>query len=167
MMKLSGGALSVTQSLRDKWIETGSKKVVMRKVNPVSKKIKKPEKPKTGRKVYTMEELELASSILHSSKRVYNLLRNRKILHLPHKRTIYRHLQRFKCPPGLNPQVFRLFRLFLSELEPEDRICVLLEDEMKLESRISWCPRLQRLFPAHKVRKTSIQTFSITISFLL
>ena len=30
-----------------------------------------PEKPKGGRKVFTMEELELASSILHSSKRVY------------------------------------------------------------------------------------------------
>ena len=156
MMKLTGGALSVTQSLRNKWIEAGFKKVDLRKVNNVSKKIKKLEKPKGGRKVFTMEEVELASSILHSSKRVYNLLRTRKILHLPHKRTIYRHLQKFKCPPGLNQQVFRLFRLFLSELDPADRICILLEDEMKLESRISWCPRLQRLFPAHKVRKTSI-----------
>ena len=155
-MKLTGGALSVTQSLRNKWIETGLKKVDLRKVNPVSsKKIKKPEKTKGGRKVFTMEEVELASSILHSSKRVYNLLRTRKILHLPHKRTIYRHLQKFKCPPGLNPQVFRLFKLFLGELDPADRICVILEDEMKLESRISWCPRLQRLFPAHKVSKTS------------
>ena len=45
MMKLTGGALSVTQSLRNKWIETGLKKVDLRKVNPVSsKKIKKPEK---------------------------------------------------------------------------------------------------------------------------
>ena len=147
MMKLTGGALSVTQSLRNKWIETGLKKVDLRKV---SKKIK------GGRKVFTREEVELASSILHSSKRVYNLLRTRKILNLPHKRTIYRHLQKFKCPPGLNPQVFRLFKLFLGELDPADRICVILEDEMKLESRISWCPRLQRLFPAHKVSKTSI-----------
>ena len=153
MMKLTGGALSVTQSLRNKWIETGPRKVDLRKV---SKKIKKPEKPKGGRKVFTREEVELASSILHSSKRVYNLLRTRKILNLPHKRTIYRHLQKFKCPPGLNPQVFRLFKLFLGELDPADRICVILEDEMKLESRISWCPRLQRLFPAHKVSKTSI-----------
>ena len=147
MMKLTGGALSVTQSLRNKWIETGPRKVDLRKV---SKKIK------GGRKVFTREEVELASSILHSSKRVYNLLRTRKILNLPHKRTIYRHLQKFKCPPGLNPQVFRLFKLFLGELDPADRICVILEDEMKLESRISWCPRLQRLFPAHKVSKTSI-----------
>ena len=156
MMKMTGGASlsSVTQSLRSKWIDARAKKVEVIKINPVSKKIKKPEKPKS-RKVYTKEELELASSILHSSKRVYNLLRTRKILHLPHKRTIYRHLQHFKCPPGLNQQIFRLFRLFLSELEPENRICIILEDEMKLESRVSWCPRLQRLFPAHKVRKNS------------
>ena len=157
MMNLTGGVSSVTQSLRTKWIGTTSKKVELRKVNPVSRKIKKPEKPKGSRKVFTMEELELASSILHSSKRVYNLLRTRKVLHLPHKRTIYRHLEKFKCPPGLNPQVFRLFRLFLCELEPEDRICVLLEDEMKLESRISWCPRLRRLFPPHKVSKTVVK----------
>ena len=132
-----------------------SKKVELRKINTVSKKIKKPEKPKS-RKVFTKEDVELASSIFHSSKRVYNLLRTRKVLHLPHKRTIYRHLQHFKCPPGLNLQIFRLFSLFLSELDPEHRICIILEDEMKLESRISWCPRLQRLFPAHKVRKSSI-----------
>ena len=149
-MKLTGGASSVTLSLRTKWTEAGSKKVnpSLRKINTASRKIMKPEKPK--RKVFTMEELELASSILHSSRRVYTLLRT-----LPHPRTIYKHLQKFKCPPGLSRQVFRLFRLFLSELEPDDRICVILEDEMKLESRISWCPRLQRLFPAHKVRKTS------------
>ena len=154
-MKFTRGALSLTQSLRTKWTETVStKKVPLRKINTVSRKIKKPEKPK--RKVYTVEELELASSILHSSRRVYTLLRTRKIIHLPHPTTIYRHLRNFKCPPGLSPQVFRLFRLFLSELEPEDRICIILEDEMKLESRISWCPRLQRLFPAHNVRKTSI-----------
>ena len=145
----------MTLSLRTKWIETQSKKVELRKINTVSKKIKKPEKPKS-RKVFTKEDVELASSIFHSSKRVYNLLRTRKVLHLPHKRTIYRHLQHFKCLPGLNLQIFRLFSLFLSELDPEHRICIILEDEMKLESRISWCPRLQRLFPAHKVRKSSI-----------
>ena len=156
-MKFTRGALSMTQSLRTKWTETGSKKVnpSLRKISTVSRKITKPEKPKPKRKVFTMEELELASSILHSSRRVYTLLRTRKVIHLPHPRTIYKHLQKFKCPPGLSPQVFRLFRLFLCELEPEDRICIILEDEMKLESRISWCPRLQRLFPAHKVRKNS------------
>ena len=156
-MKFTRGASSLTTSLRTKWTETGSKKVnpSLRKISTVSRKITKPEKPKPKRKVFTMEELELASSILHSSRRVYTLLRTRKVIHLPHPRTIYKHLQKFKCPPGLSRQVFRLFRLFLSELEPDDRICVILEDEMKLESRISWCPRLQRLFPAHKVRKNS------------
>ena len=156
-MKFTRGASSLTTSLRTKWTETGSKKVnpSLRKISTVSRKITKPEKPKPKRKVFTMEELELASSILHSSRRVYTLLRTRKVIHLPHARTIYKHLQKFKCPPGLSRQVFRLFRLFLSELEPDDRICIILEDEMKLESRISWCPRLQRLFPAHKVRKTS------------
>ena len=157
-MKFTRGASSLTTSLRTKWTETGSKKVnpSLRKISTVSRKITKPEKPKPKRKVFTMEELELASSILHSSRRVYTLLRTRKVIHLPHPRTIYKHLQKFKCPPGLSRQVFRLFRLFLSELEPDERICIILEDEMKLESRISWCPRLQRLFPAHKVRKTSI-----------
>ena len=71
-----------------------SKKVELRKINTVSMKIKKPEEPKS-RKVFTKEDVELASSIFHSSKRVYNLLSTRKVLHLAHKRTIYRHLQHF------------------------------------------------------------------------
>ena len=36
----------MTQSLRTKWTETGSKKVEPKKINAVSRKIKKPEKPK-------------------------------------------------------------------------------------------------------------------------
>ena len=77
----------MTQSLRNKWIETGLKKVDLRKVNHVSKKIKKPEKPKSGRKVFTMEEVELALSILHSSKRFFV----------------------FMCPLGLNPDLQTVF----------------------------------------------------------
>ena len=55
--------------------------------NQTSAYFRAPEKPKGGRKVFTMEEVELALSILHSSKRFYV----------------------FMCPPGLNPDLQTVF----------------------------------------------------------
>ena len=78
------------------------------------------------------------------------MLRNQKILDLPHIRTVYRHLERFKCWPGMNQEMFRLLTLFLSSLEPEDRVCGVLADEIKLAEGVSWSARLKTLFKAHK-----------------
>ena len=55
--------------------------------NKTSAYFRAPEKPKGGRKVFTMEEVELALSILHSSKRFYV----------------------FMCPPGFNPDLQTVF----------------------------------------------------------
>ena len=139
------------------WSEAGTLK---KRIKGVSKKSKKIAKPTGKRKNFTKEQLSLATNILYSSRRVYLMLRNQGILNLPHIRTVHRHLQRFKCWPGINYEMFRLLTLFLSSLEPEDRVCGVLADEIKLAEALSWSARLKTLFKAHKVWKKIILILS-------
>ena len=112
-----------------------------------SKKITKPPK----RKIFSREQISIATHILYGSRRTYKMLRNQKLIDLPHPRTVYRHLQHFKCRPGFTAEIRRLLSLFLSSLDPEDRICGVLVDEVKLAEQMSWSPRLKTVFKAHKV----------------
>ena len=61
------------------------------------------------------------------------------------------HLECFKCWPGINNEMLHLLKLFLSSLDPEDRVCGVLADEIKLAEAISWSARLKTVFKAHKV----------------
>ena len=137
-----------TDFMKDKWTLARTLKNTMKGICKKSKKIVK---PKGKRPFFTKEQLSLATNILYSCRRVYKMLRNQKILDLPHIRTVYRHLERFKCWPGMNQEMFRLLTLFLSSLEPEDRVCGVLADEIKLAEGVSWSARLKTLFKAHKV----------------
>ena len=112
-----------------------------------SKNITKPQK----RKIFSKEQISIATHILYGSRRTYKMLRNQKLIDLPHPRTVYRHLQNFKCRPGFTAEIRRLLSLFLSSLDPEDRICGVLVDEVKLAEQMSWSPRLKTVFKAHKV----------------
>ena len=107
-----------------------------KQIKGVSKKSKKIAKP--TKKNFTKEQLTLATNILYSSRRVYKMLRNQKVLDLPHIRTVYRHLERFKCWPGINNEMLHLLKLFLSSLDPEDRVCGVLADEIKLAEAITY-----------------------------
>ena len=116
----------------------------------VKKKKALPQKIK-GKKGFSNEDIALAATILYSSRRVYNLLRNKKILKLPHIRTVYKKLQHFQCEPGHNPQIFRLLEMRLASLKEKDRVLAVSFDEMHLEEKYSWSPLLRRLFTKHKV----------------
>ena len=139
--------------MKQNWAETRLKKNPLNKTSHKSKKIvKKIVKPtEQKRKVFTKEELSIATNILYSSKRVYRMLRSKKLLELPGISTVYRHLQRFKCRPGMNHEMQRLLNLFLLSQDPQDRICGVLFDEMKLAQLMSWSPRLMTVFKPHKV----------------
>ena len=146
--RISNKNCPLTDFMISSWSEAGTLK---KTIKGVSKKSKKIAKPKGQRKNFTKEQLSLATNILYSSRRVYLMLRNQGLLNLPHIRTVHRHLQRFKCWPGINYEMFRLLKLFLSSLEPEDRVCGVLADEIKLAEALSWSARLKTLFKAHKV----------------
>ena len=146
--RISNKNCPLTDFMISSWSEAGTLK---KRIKGVSKKSKKIAKPTGKRKNFTKEQLSLATNILYSSRRVYLMLRNQGILNLPHIRTVHRHLQRFKCWPGINYEMFRLLTLFLSSLEPEDRVCGVLADEIKLAEALSWSARLKTLFKAHKV----------------
>ena len=139
----------VSAYMRTKWAglaahkKPGKEKIIVKK--------KKAQASKNKKKRFSNEDIALAATILYSSRRVYNLLRNKKILKLPHIRTVYRKLQHFQCPPGYSKQVFRLLEMKLSTLKEKDRVVGISFDEMHLEQKYSWSPLLRRLFGKHKV----------------
>ena len=133
--------------MQQNWAETRFTKNPLKKTSPKSKKIVNPKR----KVVYTKDQLSVATNILYSSKRVYRMLRAKKLLELPGISTVYRHLQRFKCRPGMNHEMKRLLNLFLLSLDPQDRICGVLFDEMKLSQLMSWSARLMTVFKPHKV----------------
>ena len=145
-VKISNRHCPLRDFMISSWSEAGAMKKQLKGVSKKSKKIAKPTK-----KNFTKEQLTLATNILYSSRRVYKMLRNQKVLDLPHIRTVYRHLERFKCWPGVNNEMLHLLKLFLSSLDPEDRVCGVLADEIKLAEAISWSARLKTVFKAHKV----------------
>ena len=149
LLKSRGFPLS--SLMKQNWSESRvSTKNVLRKTSTKSKKIVK--QIKTKRKFFTKEQLAVATNILYSSRRVFKMLRNQRLIELPSERTVYRHLQRFKCRPGINSEMKKLLTIFLSSLDPADRICGVLFDEMKLSQLMSWSPRLKTVFKPHKVQ---------------
>ena len=137
--------------MKQTWSDTRvAKNPLLKKTSSKSKKIVKRTNPK--RKFFTKQQLSIATNILYSSKRVYRMLRNQKLMDLPCIRTVYKHLERFKCPPGMNSEMKRLLTIFLLSLDHQDRICGVLFDEMKLAQLMSWSPRLKTVFKPHKVK---------------
>ena len=137
--------------MRTKWAALAAVKKPGKEKKIVKKKKALPQKIKSKKKGFTNEEISLAATILYSSRRVYNLLRNKKLMKLPCIRTVYKKLQHFQCEPGYNPQIFRLLELKLASLKEKDRVLGISFDEMHLEEKYSWSPLLRRLFGKHKV----------------
>ena len=86
---------------------------------------------------YTEEEKILAIPILYSSKRCYNLLRRKKLLNLPHPRTIQKWVEGFRCSPGFSREIFGLLKMKLAELDDDCKDVSLCFDEIKLREGMS------------------------------
>ena len=110
-------------------------------------------KTKKGR--YSMEDICVATTLLYGSKRNYNYIRNNKLMDLPCIRLVYKRLEKFTCPPGKSPQVMRLLELKMKTLDKDERNVTLSFDEIYLEQKFSFCPRLRQGFPAVKVKLNS------------
>ena len=141
----------VLNKIREDWASSqqNTRKIVKPKRMNLNKKIVKT-RTKKGR--YSDEDICVAATILYGSKRNYNYLRNSKLLDLPCIRLVYKRLEKFTCPPGKSPQVMRLLELKLKTLDKVERIVTLSCDEIYLEQKFSYCPRLRQGFGAVKVK---------------
>ena len=108
---------------------------------------------KKGR--YSMEDICVATTLLYGSKRNYNYIRNSKLMDLPCIRLVYKRLEKFTCPPGKSKQVMRLLELKMKTLDKAERNVTISFDEIYLEQKFSYCPRLRQGFPAVKVKLNS------------
>ena len=148
--KLNEKILDVSSKIKEEWAssERRNGKVV---VKPKKMNMNKGIVKKKGRRKYSMEDICVAATILYSSKRVYNYLRNTKLMKLPCIRLVYLRLEKFTCPPGKSPQVMRLLQMKLMTLDTAERNVSLSFDEIYLEKKFSYCPRLRQAFKAVKV----------------
>ena len=146
--KINEKILDVSNKIKEEWAsaQQRKRKVIKPKKMNLNKGIVKKKK---GR--FSMEDICVAATILYCSKRVYNYLRNNKLMNLPCIRLVYKRLERFTCPPGKSPQVMRLLQLKLKTLDEAERNVSLSFDEIYLEQKFSYCPRLRQAFKAVKV----------------
>ena len=142
----------VLNKIKEDWASSqqNTKKVVKPKRINYSKRIVKTKK---GR--YSMEDISVATTLLYGSKRNYNYLRNSKLMELPCIRLVYKRLEKFTCPPGKSPQVMRLLGMKMKTYDEVERNVTLSCDEIYLEQKFSYCPRLRQSFPAVKVKLNS------------
>ena len=143
--------VDVLTKIREDWAcsQQNTRTVMKPKRMNLNKRIVK-DKRRKGR--YSDEDICVATTILYGSKRTYNFLRNKKLLDLPSIRTVYRRLEKFTCPPGKSPQVMRLLEMKIKTLDEAERNVTLSCDEIYLEQKYSYCPRLRRGFGAVKVK---------------
>ena len=146
--KLNDKIQEVSKMIKEEWASSQQRKrkVVKPKKLNLNKAIVKKKK---GR--YSMEDICVAATILYCSKRVYNYLKNNKLMNLPCIRLVYKRLEKFTCPPGKSPQVMRLLQLKLKTLDEAERFVSISFDEIYLEQKFSYCPRLRQGFKALKV----------------
>ena len=144
--------LNVGSQIREDWASSKQKtRNVMKpkKMNFNKGVVKK----KKGR--YSMEDICVATTLLYGSKRNYNYIRNSKLMDLPCIRLVYKRLEKFTCPPGKSPQVMRLLELKMKTLDKAECNVTISFDEIYLEQKFSYCPRLRQGFPAVKVKLNS------------
>ena len=144
--------VDVLNKVREDWASSqqNTRTVMKPKKMNLNKRTVKTKTRLKGR--YSDEDICVATTILYGSKRTYNFLRNKKLLDLPSIRTVYRRLEKFTCPPGKSPQVMRLLEMKIKTLDEAERNVTLSCDEIYLEQKYSYCPRLRRGFGAVKVK---------------
>ncbi|GFN79049.1 transposable element p transposase [Plakobranchus ocellatus] len=69
-----------------------------------------------------------ALSISHAPPKAYLLLR--KIFHLPHITTMRRPMAKLEIYPGFPFSILEAFKIRVPQMEPKDRLCVIVFDKM-------------------------------------
>ncbi|GFS27409.1 transposable element P transposase [Elysia marginata] len=77
-----------------------------------------------------------ALSIYHASPKAYLLFR--KIFHLPSVTTMRRTMAKLDIYPGFPSSVIEAFKVKVTQMEPRDRLCILVFDEMSLKCSLNY-----------------------------
>jgi len=106
---------------------------------------------KTGKiRHFSKDDICEAILLRALSTRAYEMLRKNSVLPLPHRSTLSRKVQHFRCAPGLQYEFFNFLKLKLSIVSDWERQCVILFDEMQISQTFEYCHRLKQMFDAHK-----------------
>lgn len=103
------------------------------------REIKKKEK---GRR-FTLQEKILALSILKQSPKAYRFLR--KIFILPAPQTLVKLIQMSNLQPGINKNIFAQLQRTAETMSKEDKLCVLLFDEISLKAQLTFHERKDKI----------------------
>uniref|UniRef100_A0A1Y1KN14 THAP-type domain-containing protein n=1 Tax=Photinus pyralis TaxID=7054 RepID=A0A1Y1KN14_PHOPY len=91
------------------------------------------------RRRYTIEQKILALTLLKASSKGYRLLS--KLFALPSRVTLRKLLQKLPLKAGLNKSIFTPLKDAVVSLKvPEDRYCILLFDEMAIDTNLQYKP---------------------------
>ncbi len=102
------------------------------------------------RKVYSDHFRAFAIGVYFKSPCCYRFLQGR--FHLPSKSTINRWISQIFIHEGFCPNLLKLLKVRVERLKKEDRICVLMLDEISLKERIDYNATIDKvvgLAPSH------------------
>lgn len=88
---------------------------------------------------FTLDDKIFALSLLKASGKAYRLLS--KVFSLPSKKTLGNLLNKIPLKPGIQKHLFEALRGICQKMKPIDRNCVLLFDEMSIETFLSYSIR--------------------------
>lgn len=114
------------------------------KVNNVTAKfvqsqLQQQKKSRKGRR-FTLDDKILALSLLKQSPRAYKVLQ--RIFALPSRKTLVSLLNQMPFNTGLNPQITESLKRAVEKMEPLDRYCCLMFDEMAVEPELQYNAKL-------------------------
>lgn len=98
---------------------------------------------KIKKKGFTLQEKIIALSILKQAPKGYRFLR--KIFILPAPQTLIKLVQKSNIGPGVNKNVFSQMRKRAASMKLEEKLCVLMFDEVSLKAQISYNERKDKL----------------------
>lgn len=99
-------------------------------------------KKEKGRR-FTLQEKILALSILKQSPKGYKFFR--KIFILPAPQTLIKLVQESNLRPGINKNIFKQLQKRASYMKEEEKLCVLLFDEVSLKAQITYNERKDKV----------------------
>lgn len=92
---------------------------------------------------FTMEEKLLALSILKQNPKGYRFFR--QIFILPAPQTVAKMVQKSNLKPGLNKNVFNNLKKRAEKMKPDEKLCLLLFDEIALKANVTYNERKDRV----------------------
>lgn len=92
-------------------------------------------KKSRGRR-FSIEDKIFSLSLLKQSPRAYRLLQ--KTFALPSRKTLMKVLSQVPFEIGLNSHILNALKVSVSKMDPENRICSLIFDEMSLEPSLGY-----------------------------